>query len=114
MARQDIPATTAPGSYQDASTAVVFTAADPVNKEEFVLSGNDLLLIHNTGGAAATWTATSAPDRLGRSDDITAESIAAGAIHVFGPISLEGWRQADRRFYFEASAATVTFAVIRL
>lgn len=114
MARQSIAVTTAPGSYTDASVPVTFTAADPVNKEEFTLSGRELLLIRNTGGTAATWTATSVADRLGRNDDVTAESIAAGAIHVFGPISMEGWRQIDRQFYFEASAATVTFAVIRL
>lgn len=114
MARQDVAVTTAPGAYTDASTVVTFTAADPVNKEQVTISGRDLILIRNTGGTAATWTATSVSDRLGRSDDVTAESIAAGAIHVFGPLALEGWRQVDGKFYFEASAATVTFAVIRL
>lgn len=114
MARQDVAVTAAPGAYADASTAVAFTAADPVNKEQVSVTGRELILIRNTGAGAATWTATSTDDRHGRSDDIAAESIAAGEVRVFGPVTLEGWRQTDGKLYFEASAATVTFAVIRL
>jgi hypothetical protein len=114
MPRQTVTATVAPGAYAGTSTAVTFTAANTTDKEQFALSGRDVLLIHNTAGAAATWTATSVEDAYGRTEHIAAESIAAGAIRMFGPIAMEGWRQTDGNFYLEASAATVRFAVIRL
>lgn len=114
MARQNVAVTAAPGAYTDASTVVTFTAADPVNKEQVTVTGRELILIRNTGAGAATWTATSTDDPHGRTDDITAESIAAGEIRLFGPVAMSGWRQTDGKLYFEASAATVTFAVIRL
>ncbi|HWV23259.1 MAG TPA: hypothetical protein VNZ58_03640 [Thermomicrobiales bacterium] len=114
MARVDIAITTAPGSYAGESVAVMFTAADTSDKNQFALTNRDVVLIHNTGGGAATWTATSVPDSYGREQHIAAESIAAGAVHVFGPIGLNGWQQTDGAFYLEASAATVKFAVIRL
>ncbi len=115
MPRQEVAVTTAPGAYKGTSTAVTLTAADTTNKEMFTLTGQELLIIQNTGGSAATWTATSVPDpNFGRTGNIAAESIAAGAVRVFGPIKMEGWRQSDGKFYMEASAATVKFAVIRL
>ena len=114
MARDDVTVTTAPGAYAGESTAVTMTAADTSNKEQFALTVRELLLIHNTGGSAATWTATSVDDSFGRTEHITAESIAAGAIHVYGPTALNGWQQSDGKFYFEASATSIKFGVIRL
>lgn len=114
MPRIDTPATIAPGAYGGVSNAVTLTAADTTNKNMFTMTGKDLLIIQNTGGSAATWTATSVADPYGRVGNIAAESIAAGAIRVFGPIPLEGWAQTDGKFYLEASANTVKFAVIRL
>ena len=114
MPRIDIPVTTAPGGYSGASAAVTFTTADTVNFNQFSLTGREVVLIRNNGVGAATWTATSVDDRLGRREDITAESIAAGATRVFGPASAEGWRQTDGKFYLQASSADVSFAVIRL
>lgn len=113
MARQEIAVTTAPGAHGGASAAVTKTAADTTNKEQFRITGRDLLLIHNTGGSSATWTATSVDDPYGRSEDITTESIAAGAIHVYGPTRMEGWAQTDGTFHCEASSTDVEFAVIR-
>jgi hypothetical protein len=112
MPRVTLTKTNAPGAYAGTSTAVTLTAADTTNKEQFSLTGRELLLIHNTGGSAYTWTATSVDDRLGRSENVAAESIAAGAIRVFGPIALEGWQQTDGNIYIEASNAAVQFGVI--
>lgn len=113
MARQELTATSAPGAYAGESAAVTMTAADTTDKEQFTLTGRELLLIHNTGGSPASWTATSVDDPFGRSEDITTEAIAAGAIHVYGPTRLEGWAQTDGKFYLEASSADVEFGIIR-
>jgi hypothetical protein len=114
MPRQTLPVTSAPGAYSGASAVVTFTAANTTDKEQFALTGKELILINNTGGGAATWTATSVADPYGRVGNIAAESIAAGAIRVFGPVKVEGWSQTDGKFYLEASANTVKFAVIVL
>ena len=114
MPRQTLPVTSAPGAYSGASAVVTFTAANTTDKEQFTLTGKELILINNTGGGAATWTATSVADPYGRVGNIAAESIAAGAIRVFGPVMPAGWEQSDGKFYLEASANTVKFAIIRI
>lgn len=114
MARQNVTKTTLLGAYTGASVALTETAADTTNKEQFALTGREVLLIHNTGGSSYTWTATSVDDRLGRSEDIATESIAAGAIRVWGPITTEGWQQTDGNIYVEASNTAVKFGVITL
>lgn len=114
MARQTLTKTTAPGCYAGTSTAVTMTAADTSNYEEFTLTGKELLIIYNSGGSSYTWTATSVDDSFGRSEDITTESIAAGAIRVFGPISTAGWQQTDGKFYMQASNTAVKFGIIVL
>lgn len=114
MARQQLTKTTAPGAYSGASTAVTMTAADTTNFEQFTCTGRELLIIHNTGGSAYTWTATSVDDRFGRSENITTESIAAGAIRVWGPVAIEGWQQTDGNVFIQASNTAVKFGVITL
>lgn len=114
MARQTLTKTTAPGAYAGTSTAVTMTAAIVADMEQFTLTGRELLIIHNTDAGAQTWTATSVDDRYGRVEHITTESIAAGAIRVFGPIPLEGWKQTDGYFYLNASHINVKFGVIVL
>jgi hypothetical protein len=114
MARAAATVTTAPGGYADASTVVTMNAGNTGDGNEFTLTGKELIIIQNTNAGAQTWTATSVADRLNRTNDVTAESIAAGAIRVFGPIPNEGWRQTDGKFYFAASSTDVKFGIIRL
>jgi len=61
-----------PGIVAPASLDKVFTAADVVNGNSFLSSGKDLLIVHNSDGAAThTFTLVSAPDPDGRYANIT-------------------------------------------
>lgn len=104
----------APGKWPTAGGLVTFLAADPANDEQFTLTGRELLLADNVGAGAHTITINSVIDPYNRTRNITAESIAAGTLRMFGPFDLVGWQQTDGNLYFEADDAEVEFAVIRL
>jgi len=106
--------TQAPGAINYTGTALTMTAADVANLNEFVASGKDLIVAHNTGGSTYTVTVTSAPDPYGRTKDVAAVNITAGAYMVFGPLELTGWQQSDGRIYLQASNAAVKFGVVSL
>lgn len=89
------------------------TAADTVNKEQFVPSGDDIVIAHNSGATPRTITFTSVADDLKRTGDITTYSVAAGAITAFR-IKKPGWMQTDGRVYIEASHAELKWAVLQL
>ena len=89
------------------------TAADATNKEQFVPSGDDLVIAHNSGASAYTVTFTSVADGLRRTGDVSAHSIAAGAIAGFR-FKKPGWMQPDGKVYIEASNAAVKWAVLQL
>ena len=112
MARVAVTKTTPPGAYAGASVAVTMENGNTGDGLYFALSGGEILLIQNTNGGAQTWTATSVDDTFGRQEHITTESIAAGAIRVFGPIELGGWQQTNGQFYFTASHTDVKFGVL--
>lgn len=88
-------------------------AADVTNKEQFVPSGDDLVIAHNTGGSANTITLTSAADALNRTGDISTYSVGAGELAMFR-YKKPGWMQSDGRVYLEASNAAVKWSVIQL
>lgn len=114
MPRVTLTRTNSPGPNPAAGVAVTMTAADTVNKEQFALTGREILIVHNTGASSRTYTITSVADPFGRLGDITAQTIAAGAIHTIGPFSLAGWQQTGGYLYLEASNAEVKFGVIAL
>jgi hypothetical protein len=115
MARATLTKTTAPGGYASAATLVTMTAANATDFNQFRASGSDLLIIQNTStDTAYTFTITSAADPYGRSGTITTQSIAAGAIYVFGPMAPLGWLQSDGYIYCAASNAAVKFGVVAL
>jgi len=115
MARTVLTVTNVPSPYAGASAAVTMTAADTTNKNSFPLTGREIVIAQNTGASSRTVTITSVDDRYGRSEDIAAESIAAGAIQVYGPgLALEGWQQTDGSLYLEANHAEVKFGILRL
>lgn len=109
MTPTDLSATDA----QTDGVSVTFTAADATNKQQVTLTGREIIIAHNTGAGARTVTITSVADDMGRTGDITADSIAAGGYHAYGPFPLEGWEQTDGKLYFEASHAEVEFAILR-
>lgn len=115
MPRQTLTKTTAPGAYSGAWTAVTFTAAIFADKEQFALTGRELLLIRNTSADTAYYvTITSVDDPTGRSRDITTIDIAFGATVVWGPTKVDGWKQTDGNLYLEAENTAIQYAVITL
>lgn len=119
MPRVTITKQTPKGPYPTLPVAadsmdLTMLAADTVNKEQFVPSGDDLVIAHNTDGASArTITFTSAPDDKNRTGDISAYSIGINEIAVFR-FKKKGWVQSDGRIYIEASNAAVKWAVLQL
>lgn len=92
---------------------IAMTAADAVNKEQFVPSGDDLVIAHNSGASPYTITFTSAADEFKRTGDISAYSLGAGEVAAFR-FKKPGWMQSDGYVYIEASNAAVRWAVIQL
>jgi hypothetical protein len=114
MARTVLTKTICTETNAAAGVSLVQTAADVANGNSFSPTGYDLVIANNTGAAPYTVTITSAPDAMGRTKDITAESIAAGEIRVYGPLQLLGWRQSDGFVYLSASNVAVKFSVAQM
>ncbi len=112
MARVTLTKTAAPGSYAAAGVLLTETACDISNLNQFAPTGNDLIMVHNSGASPYTFTVTSAADPYGRTKDVTTESIAAGDIRIFGPVKTLGWVQTDGFVYLQGSNAAVKFGII--
>ena len=114
MPRTALTKTTAPGGYASAGVAVTMTAADVGNLNSATCEGNDLVIAQNTGAGAHAVTITSAVDAFGRLGTITSESIAAGAIRIYGPFPMSGWVQTDGKLYLSADHAEVKIGIVKL
>ncbi len=106
--------TTAPGSYAAAGVAITMTAADAGAGNQFISTGRELVIAHNTGIAERHITITSVINAKNRLGTITDEHIAAGAYRVFGPFKVDGWRQSTRYLLLSADHAEVLFGIIVL
>jgi hypothetical protein len=106
--------TTAPGAYAAAGVAVAMAAADSGAGNKFTASGKDLVIAYNSGASSHTVTITSVADQYGRLGTITAETIAAGAFRIYGPLPGAGWVQPDGTILISANHAEVLFGVIAL
>lgn len=115
MPRQVHTPIDAPGSYPTAGVALTQTAADASNLEEVKMTGRELLIAWNPDVAPHTVTIDSVANQQGRTKDVTADSIAAGATHIYGPFTeRRGWAQGDGTLNFEADDALIEFSVIRM
>ena len=114
MAKTNVTKTTAPGGYAAAGSAVTMAAVDAVDGGQFSAQGKDLLVIRNSGATSHTYTVSSTADPFGRTKDLTGITIAAGAIHVVGPLPLDGWVQSDGKIYVAANSTEVLFGVVTL
>lgn len=118
MARVTVTKTAAQGPYVALpvvadSLDVALLAADVANKNQFAPTGDDLLLVQNSGASPYTFTITSVADALKRTGDVGPYTIAAGEIAAYR-IKVDGWKQSDGFVYVEANNAAVKFAVISL
>jgi hypothetical protein len=114
MPRTALTKTAAPGGYYGAGVALTMTGADVGNMNSVAASGNDLIVAQNTDSGAHNITITSVVDQYNRLGSITSESIAAGAIRIYGPFKRDGWMQTDGNVYLQADSALVKFGVITL
>jgi hypothetical protein len=104
-----------PGPIAPGDLSLTFTAADVSNGNEFPLSGHEVLIAYNSGASPYTITLTSTPDTRGRSADISAYSVAAGAFAFFSYLAgTEGWMESDSAAWISASNAAILFAVLRV
>lgn len=109
----DVTRTARPGGYADAGAAIALTAATNADQEcADYRFGSDLLVAVNTGAASHQVTVYSAADRMGRSNDLGPETIAAGAVRIYGPFPAAGWRQANGKLKLKGNNAEVKFGVI--
>jgi hypothetical protein len=94
---------------------VTFTPSDTVNGNSFPATGNEVLLIWNTDGAAAhTFTVTSVADSLGRSDtSLTNYSVPLNTIAAIQMSTLGGWIQTNGNVNLTSSNALLKFAVLK-
>jgi hypothetical protein len=94
---------------------ITFEAADNVNGNTFVCTGREILIMKNTTGTN-TVTITSVANDKGRTEDLTAYSLATLDIALWtgGLTNTKGWQSTSKTIALLASAAEVTFAVVRL
>jgi hypothetical protein len=104
----------APNFFPALFTGLVLaeTAGDQPNGNKTLMSINDCIIAHNTGGSTYTITVSSSDDPAGRFADIV-YPIAAGAIAFLGPFKHVGWQDpSDSNLYYFVSNAAVTVAVV--
>lgn len=112
MARQTLTKTTVPGPNPSAGAVVTMTAANTSDKEQYTIADGDVIVVQNTSADTSyTYTVTSVADPYGRTGDITANAIAAGAIEVLR-VGIEGWKQTNGYVYLEANNTAVKFGVL--
>lgn len=117
MARTKLAKVTVPGGYAHAGAAVAFAAGDATFGNSFEATGQEFVLVRNVNASSPplsrTVTFVSANDLYGRTKDFT-ETLAAGAVKVYGPFPLIGWRQGDGLAYIDVSHADIELAVVEL
>ncbi len=96
---------------------VALVAGDVVNGNQADCTGKELLLVQNTDIGAGTVTIAGKADEYGRTGEITAYSVGAGEIAIFGPFPTDAFRQVSPvagKMNIDVSAATMKLAVLRL
>jgi hypothetical protein len=101
------------GAPVGGSLDLVKSASDASLGNSFKLTGHEVLLAENTDSGAQTITITSSADAKGRSQDITAYSIAAGKTAAYSFLSgQEGWIEGDGTCHVMTSSALVKLTVL--
>lgn len=96
--------------------ALTETACDATNGNAFAFTGREMLIAHNTDAAAAhTFTVTSIPDSLGRTDTtLTGYSVPLSSIAVIHLDQIAGWRQSNGTILLACNSALIKFGIVRL
>jgi len=113
MARTTLTPIVLPGPWSTSAQEITWTNADTTNNNQFQATGQEILLVRNTGATAASFTVLSVPDSpYGRIGHLT-HSVPAGGIVVTQLFDLVGWAQPDGYIYVDG-AADLQFAVLRI
>jgi hypothetical protein len=102
-------------AVQAGDLTVAQTAMDAVNGNSFVATGKEILVIQNNDAAPHTFTITSVPDTLGRSDaSLTNYSVPATTLIALQMNQLAGWLQSsDGTVHMTTSSALLKITVLR-
>lgn len=93
---------------------LTFTACDASNGNSFLFTGYEIVIVKNTDTSAHTFTISSVPDQLGRSDtSLTGYSVAASASSIIEMKYTTGWLQSGGTAYMSCSSNLISFAVVR-
>lgn len=87
--------------------------SDPTDRQTTIVDGKTVVLAHNTDAGAQTVTIASSIDSFNRLGTITAYSIGAGKIAIFGPFKTAGWTNGGQLF-IDVSSALVRLSVLTL
>lgn len=113
MPRIDLPHNKVPGTVNPASADLPLVAGDTANGHEFVSTGLELLLVHNTNVGAQDVTIVAVADSQGRTTD-EVKSIAADEWAILGPFKQVAWMQSDGKIYVDIPVDDFELAVIQL
>jgi hypothetical protein len=96
--------------------AITYTACDNVNGNAFTSTGHEILLVQNSDAAGAhTFTVSSLPDALGRSDtSLTGYSLPLSTFAAIYVNTLAGWKQNTGQVFLACNSNLIKFAVIQL
>ena len=100
-----------------ASTAgveVTQTVADLDAGNKFAASGDDLVIVYNSGADDHRVTVEAMPDLQGRVVGVDKFSVGAGGVAILGPYDVDGWRQSDGYIYLTGDSDELKFGVVRL
>lgn len=95
-----------------ALSTLTFTAATAAGNE-ITGSRRMLLLVRNDSSASKTFTVTSQPDSKGRTQHITAQSLATNA-KAYVYLEDEGWLDSGRKLQLAAEDANIKYALINM
>lgn len=101
-------------NVQAGDLTVTMTACDATNGNAFTSTGHEILIVQNTDASSHTFTISSLPDSLGRSDSsLTNYSVAANGFAAIHLSTMNGWRQATQQIFTTCSSNLMKFAVIQ-
>jgi hypothetical protein len=101
-------------SFSFAANVVGDVSADYTHTgSRYAATERETVLVKNAAGGAKTVTVKSQPNRLGRTADITAYSIAAGAIVPLPDLRRDGWVDAEGYVRLDVEDENIQFAVLR-
>ena len=113
MARTTLTPIVLPGAWSTTAQPITFTPADTTNNNQFLATGQEILLVRNTGTSAASFTVLSVPDSpYGRIGHLT-HSVPANGLVVTQLFDLVGWANPDGYIYVNG-ASGLEFAVLRI